>query len=452
MGRIVTPQKGRISGNNDLQDLVTNIIQGQSVLVLGHEHMLKEDKSGGDILRQMAADFFDYKHEIDKNFNSSYSSFNEYYYRGASIKQMKEEIAESLDASNYIFDEDDYSPEVMRLLRKKCFRMVLTTTFDYYAETMLRKIWGDELRVISIFDQRNDINQDETWQTDIRPTLYYVFGRADRNKEYVVVEKDAMMVIKKWLSNPPINLMTYLNNKSILALGTKFDDWLFRFFWFALHRNIDSLSNGQVSISLTPDSEVDQRLKYFLDNERIPYGSMDTIIGNILSDYDNKESEYQRMYGQNTDVFISYSDSSYETVRHLFYSLTEAGFKAWFDKIEMHAGDSHKSVIVDAINKCKVFIPVITNSVREVLSEDISQFHYFRDVEWRTAMSRLALNSVSAPIRVMPFCMEGLTVKDLHFNESQLDFRDFISVKSAGDNRTEANYRKFIVDLKDALR
>lgn len=51
MGRIVTPQKGRVPGNNDLQDLVTKIIQGQSVLVLGHEHMLREDKCGGDLLR-----------------------------------------------------------------------------------------------------------------------------------------------------------------------------------------------------------------------------------------------------------------------------------------------------------------------------------------------------------------------------------------------------------------
>ena len=452
MGRIVTPQNGRNFRNNDLQDLVTKIIQGQSVLVLGHEHMLKEDKCGGNLMRQMAADFFAYKHEIDNNFNSSYSSFNDYYYRGASIKQMKEEIAESLDAANYNFDEDDYSPEVLKLLRKKCFRMVLTTTFDYYAETMMRQIWGNELRVISIFDQRNDINQDEAWQTDIRPTLYYVFGRADKNKDYTVVEKDAMTVIKKWLSNPPLNLMTYLGNKSILALGTKFDDWLFRFFWFALHRNTDSLNNGQVSISLAPDSEVDQRLKCFLDNERIPYCSMDSVISNILADYDKKESEYQRIYGQNTDIFISYADSSYETVRHLFYSLSNAGFKVWFDKVEMHVGDSHKATIIDAINKCKVFIPVITNPVREIICEDAKNFHYFRDVEWRAAMSRMALNNASAPLKILPFCMEGLTMKDLRFDDSQSDFRDFISVKSAGDNRTEANYKKFIVDLKEALK
>ena len=452
MGRIVTPQKGRNSGNNDLQDLVSKIVQGRSVLVLGHEHMLKEDKCGGNLLRQMAADFFAYKHEIDNDFNSSYASFNDYYYRGASIKKMKEEIAESLDTANYNFDEDDYSPEVLKLLRKKCFRMVMTTTFDFYAETMMRQIWGDELRVISIFDQRNDINQDETWQTDIRPTLYYVFGRADKNKEYTVVEKDAMTVIKKWLSNPPLNLMAYLSNKSILALGTKFDDWLFRFFWFALHRNTDNLNNGQVSISLAPESEVDQRLKNFLDNERIPYSSMDSIISNILSDYDLKEAEYQRLYGQSTDIFISYSDSSYETVRHLFYSLSNVGFKVWFDKTEMRVGDAHKAKIIDAINKCKVFIPVITNPVREIVGEDTPGFHYFRDVEWQAAMSRQALDNVSSPLKVMPFCMEGLTLKDLCFSENQSEYRNFICVKSAGDNRTEANYKKFIVDLKEALK
>lgn len=452
MGRISTPKKGRTPVSNDLQNLVTKIVQGQAVLILGHEHILIDDKCGGNLMDQMATDFFAYKHDIDNNFNSSYASFNDYYYKGASLKQMKLEIAESLDGNNYSFCAEDYSPEVLKLLQKKCFRMVLTTTFDYYAETFMREIWGEKLRVISIFDQSNDIKQEEAWQTDICPTLYYVFGRADKNKDYTVVEKDAMTVIKKWLSNPPTNLMTYMNNKSILALGTKFDDWLFRFFWFALHRDPDKLNDGQVSISLASESEVDQRLKSFLDNEKIPHSSMDSIIQNILADYDTMESEYQKRYGQNTDIFISYADSSYETVRHLFYSLTEAGFKVWFDKTEIHVGDSHKAAIINAINKCKVFIPVITNAVKEVVSEDISQFHYFRDVEWQAALSRMALNSISAPMQVLPLCMDGLTIKDLDFNDSQSEYRDFICKNSAGDNRTEANYKKFISDLKESLK
>lgn len=453
MGRIGRPNTEKTPVNNDLQDLVTKIVQGQAVLILGHEHMLRDEKCGGDLMSQMVTDFFAYKHQIDNNFKSTYHSFNDYYYNGANLEQMKREIAESLDETNYSFSAEDYSPDVLKLLQKKCFHLVLTTTFDYYAETIMREIWGEKLRVISIFDQSNDIKQEEVWQGDIRPTLYYVFGRAEKiKKKFTVIDNDAMTVIKEWLSNPPANLMTYLSNKSILALGTKFDDWLFRFFWFALHRNPDNLNNGQVSISLASESEVDQRLKSFLDNERIPYGSMDTIIQDILSGYDIKESEYQKRHGRNTDIFISYADSSYDTVRHLFYSLTEAGFKVWFDKTEIHAGDSHKTVITNAINKCKVFIPVITNAVKEVISKDDSQFHYFRDVEWQTALSRMALNNTSDPILVMPFCMDGLTIKDLNFSDSQSEYRDFICVKSAGDNRTEANYKNFIADLKKSLK
>ena len=465
MGRIINPSE--VKKSNILDDLITKIIKGEVVLVLGHEHMLKDHLSGGDLIKQMTKDFFDFKHYKDKDFNSCYQSFNDYYYSGADLTVMKQEIAESISEENYSFITDDYSSIVYELLKKKCFRVVLTTTFDYYAESIMRDIWGDQLRVLNIYDDKNDFGDEESWKTDIKPTLYYVFGRAEKGKDYTVVERDAMNVIQKWLGDSaPKQFCKYINNKSLLALGTKFDDWLFRFFWYAMHRDIKRLNEGQVAISLQKESEVELRLSNFLENEKIPNSSIEEIVKLILDNIDDKELNFRKERGQFTDVFISYTSSSYDTVKHLFYSLQSEGIKVWFDQTDLNAGDAHKQKIINAINKCKVFIPVITTPVKEILAgqididktidEDNPQFHYFRDVEWNTARSRWVMqengDETDGKFKVLPFCMEGLTMKDINIHESQKELVDFMTSASAGDNRTLANYKKFLSSLKAALK
>lgn len=464
MGRIINPSE--IKKITILDDLITKIIKGEVVLILGHEHMLQEHLSGGDLQKQMTRDFFSYKHDKDINFNSIYQSFNDYYYRGADLTVMKQEIAESISKENYSFSKEDYSPVVYELLKKKYFRVVLTTTFDYYAETIMKEIWGDKLRVLNIFDDKNDFGEEESWKTDIQPTLYYVFGRAEKGKDYTVVERDAMNVIQKWLGDSaPKQFCEYISKKSLLALGTKFDDWLFRFFWYAMHRDIKRLNDGQVAISLQKENEVECRLSNFLENEKIPNSSIYEVVNLILRDTDNREIDFRKDNGQYTDVFISYTSSSYDTVKHLFYSLQSEGIRVWFDQSGLNAGDAHKQKIINAINKCKVFIPVITTPIKEILSEQINtdislnechpQFHYFRDVEWNVARARWVLQKVDSGLdnkfKILPFCMEGLTMKDICIHESQKELVDFMTSSSAGDNRTLANYKKFLSSLKAAL-
>lgn len=468
MGRIINPSEIK-KQPTILDDLITKIIKGEVVLILGHEHMLQKHLSEGDLIKQMTMDFFSYKHDKDKNFNCDYKSFNEYYYRGADLTVMKQEIAESISKENYSFSNEDYSPIVYKLLKKKCFKVVLTTTFDYYAETIMREIWGDKLRVLNIFDDKNDFDEEESWKTDIQPTLYYVFGRAEKGKDYTVVERDAMNVIQKWLGEcAPKQFCKYINNKSLLALGTKFDDWLFRFFWYAMQRDIKRLNEGQVAISLQKESEVESKLSNFLENEKIPNSSINELIDVILRDIDKREIEFRKENGKYTDVFISYTSSSYDTVKHLFYSLQNEGIKVWFDQRDLNVGDSHKQEIINAINKCKVFIPVITCPVKEILSEELNvkgsldesnpQFHYFRDVEWSTARSRWVLQNNASDhagnfkIKILPICMDGLAFNDIRFHESQKELLDFITSSSVGDNRTLANYKKYLSNLKAALK
>ena len=269
-----------------------------------------------------------------------------------------------------------------------------------------------------------------------------------------------MNVIQKWLGGlAPKNFCEYIKNKSILALGTKFDDWLFRFFWFAMQRDITRLNQGQVAISLQKNSEVEAKLSSFLENENIPNSSIEDVCNLILNTIDYRTEQYQQENGRGIDIFISYSSDSYETVKHLFYALKDHGFNVWFDSTQLNAGDKHKTVITNAINNCKVFIPVITHPVKDILampiSDSESSFRYFRDVEWSTANSRWVLQNSSnsdGNFKILPFCMEGITMKDVKIHESQKGIMEFMSSSSAGDNRTHANFTKFISSIKNSLR
>lgn len=451
MGRITKPQK--VQKTTIFNDLTSNIVKGKVVLILGHEHILNSDMSDGNLLSEMTATFFEYKKEKDCNFKSTYNSFNDYYYEGgADLAKMKKEIVESISKSHYDFAEADYSPLIIKLLEKKRIRVVLTTTYDYYAETIMRRIWGDELRVLNIYGKDNDFLKEELWRPDVQPTLYYVFGKAERGKDFAVVERDSMIVIHKWMGKTaPENFCSFLKDKSILALGTKFDDWLFRFFWYAMHRDITRLNDGQVAISLQEDNETEARLSSFLKKEGIANSSIEEVIKRILNEIEERENALLPRNEKNADIFISYSSASYDSVRHLYYSLLEEGFNVWFDKSDLKFGERHEQSILNTISKCKIFIPVLTKPVKDILSKDLSETKaYFRDVEWKAAQSRYSMRDNG--FHVVPICMDGLTMKDIWVHESQKKLMEFIQSTSVGDNTTEVNYRRFIENLKELVK
>lgn len=276
MGSLIQPNQINHAGapltNNTFGDLLTEIVKGNVVLVLGHEGILNDTLSrGGNVKDLMYKHFMSYMRTKDSNFNVSYRNFDDYYYHiHPDLAELKDDIVNSLKPDVFNFSsEEDYSPLLFELLKRKYFSLILTTTYDYYIEAMLTKVWGRPPRVISIYDAKNDIEKGEIGQLEMEPTLYYVFGKAEEKKDYVLIENDAIKVTEKWFCDKPDNLLTYLSNKTVLALGTKFDDWLFRFFWFILHRDIRALRRGKVAISLNPkDSETDKKLCQYLDNEK----------------------------------------------------------------------------------------------------------------------------------------------------------------------------------------
>ena len=207
----------------------------------------------------------------------------------------------------------------------------------------------------------------------------------NKDKNYVVTENDSMQVVAKWLgSEAPKNLLSYLREKRILALGCKFDDWLFRFFWYLLKQDLALLKEGEVAISF--DEKEDAKLINYLKRENIKsFGDARIFMCNALENIELVQGQLNNNRHKG-GVFISYCNEDYAVAVNIFSRLTKEGYNVWLDKEQLHPGHEYDDKISNAIAECKVFMPILSTRVKNDLEEDLHR--YYRDVEWKLAQDR----------------------------------------------------------------
>ena len=111
-------------------------------------------------------------------------------------------------------------------------------------------------------------------------------------------------------------------------------------------------------------------------------------------------------------IFISYAREDLATVRTLKNSLEAAGLTVWFDFDRIAAGDSFDNKILDNIQRCSLFLPVLSHNT-EARSEG-----FFRR-EWRYALDREMGFAPGVPF-ILPVAVD---VTD-HFNTLPPRFRE----------------------------
>ena len=97
------PTQLGIRGTNTIKDLLTEIVRGNVVLVLGHEGILQESESlcQGDVKAYMYKSFMEYMQAKDSKFQVSYKNFDDYYYHvHPDLTELKDEIVYSIDPDN----------------------------------------------------------------------------------------------------------------------------------------------------------------------------------------------------------------------------------------------------------------------------------------------------------------------------------------------------------------
>lgn len=432
MPRISRPTdkpSGNITGNLSWETFVSDIIKGKYVLLVGSEVILKGEYGGGDSTQDILASIIeDLKAENLLGSGFSCSSFTELARKtGRSDAKIRTLINNALlgnaqlgIANNYNCDTDAVSKELKELLRTRFFRVVMTTTYDEYLENVMREIWGNELRIMSIYDEGRSFDLDEREQSseefDVRPTLYYICGKVNnKGKKFVATENDAIEVVARWFSkNAPLNFLNNIRPKGIISLGCKFDDWLFRFFWYILRKDVNTIDTSlkdAVAVSFT--SESGKKLNEYLKSKNV-YTEPDarSFIMSILSHKDQCIKDIASANSRLGGVFISYAHEDMPIVSSIVERLKEEGFDVWFDSAKLESGDRYDARICQAIAKCKIFVPILSPQVKQDLCDGHLDRYYIK-TEWALAKQRAHnIDSNTQRMYIMPLAISGYNERE----------------------------------------
>ena len=398
MARIVTDRKAK-KENPGFNNVVDEISRGQYVLLLGSDIILDKNyntEANGDSTKFFLERVLKSKEEAGKSYESV-DTFPELILNNAlNSTDVRRWLLSEIESTE--FELADITPDLIKLLSTRCFRVVLTTVFDSSVEVLMDEVWGrGNYRIMSIFNNRNknfDFERSELLGDeyfDIPPTLYYVFGKADPDEpelKFVLDDNDTIDCISRWLGNEvPAKLLSYIASKKLLVLGCNLKDWCFRFFWYAMrHKSPANLNKGDIAVLLQPEkSEQDQNLYSYLHDTikvRIQTNSREYIhrLAEALDEMviANKALTLSNAGG----IFISYASEDFAIAWNIFSRLKEAGFNVWLDNRKLGVSDEYDKRIENAIKQCKIFIPVFSSVTAADLSTSKERYYM---KEWALA-------------------------------------------------------------------
>ena len=412
------------------QAFVDGVFNDDYILVVGSGVILDRKQfphTGGDINQYIIDEINSDRREQQTNF-SDHKSFTDVY---KGTRQGEEDpifslLTSDVNEGGIEYKLSEISPELTKLLRTRLFKFIVTTTIDHYLETLLRDIWGEELRVVNIEDHRsitdfNTVYDDKYHQ----PTLFYIFGKARRKdgsnpRHFVEIDEDAIKCIEKWMQLDEGNksIVPFLRKKRMLALGCKFDNWYFRFFWYIITRgfgirdrdgNPNTIDN--LAIMFNPDDNSDKNLKDYLTGIDVcihedVWQFMERIYDMLTSTA--QDSPFREMIlskRREGGIFISYKSCDVLAASELFCKLArENNLNVWFDNISLNVGDPYESVIREAISKAKIFIPILSPAIATELEKEGKSINTFYSHEWRWAAE-------NAQLSVFPVAIGGYSLR-----------------------------------------
>lgn len=428
----------------NIKKFIKDVLNDKYALVIGNEIILDTKiEPTGDIHQYMLR-------KVNESSNVQYENYNEI---ALYMDERINPIRQLVESGEIVFDDKSVSPKLMALLETKLFTTILTTTTDGFIEAALRKIFGKELRVVNVYDKETvDGLQDaikgcRKGKRYNQPTLIYMFGKMveDWSKDYFRTEADAILLIEKWMrmdveSNN--EMLEFIKSKRLLALGCKYDNWYFRFFWYVLTGTLDGNKKfdgpGEVAFELNSNEQSENKLLSFLNRTNIcVLGKADSFINTIteaLTDESDDSLFRQQVIEcrRKGGVFVSYCSKDTLAACRLFFQLCEKKYNVWLDNARLYGGDKYEEEISDAIGSAKVFVAVLSPNVADDLKKGDVEHYYNK--EWRMAQQ-------FKDKTIIPLAINGYDLRSSY----HCGFESIVGQQPSGINNDE----KIEIDLMD---
>jgi hypothetical protein len=302
------------------------------------------------------------------------------------------EIGPSIKAIYRQIDgEKFYTRPLEKLAGITDFKFFVSTTVDDLLEKAIRNVRRYSDSQLNVIDYSLQAKSPAANESEV--TVFNLLGNLDDLMHSALDEEEVLeyffsIAWREFENHPQANyFLEHVRGKIFLFIGCDFPDWLMRFVIRILsNRRIkDKTFKDYIVCNVCETNAGRRKLRDFLDRCEKDFIIIDDGgPNNVEAFVDVLYSKWkERKKGEKCTrcegiIFLSYYHRDESEAADLKNKLEEQGVEVWFDKEDLHAGE-HKKRIWDAIDKCKIFIPVISGKCLEATES------YARQYEWPTA-------------------------------------------------------------------
>ena len=385
--------------------LLRRIEDGLVVPVLGQQMLTSGDNDS--TLQAKIADYLLKLYDIEPD-TISLTPFNELNDAVAQIKKeqtfdMQDLYADVHDAVKLMTTgQNAVIPEPIRQISEiSAFQLLITLTpDDQLARSLRERCTVNEIIYSPYLPTSEGADLPSDWQSRHGEVqLLYMFGKSRAAPMFAIHDEDLLEYVHNIISrgsHVPVRFLDELQQRSLLLIGCNFPEWLNRFF-LRLTKQGRLQDIQRKREWLIEDHVQDKTLIYFLEN----YSTGTKIVSDISpaafiaelhqrwlarnGNGDQTQSSQIEQIPRGALFFISYSrgtDSASAT--KLIEWLQSQGVSSneiWFDKQSIEPGNDLRMRILEGIQTCRYFIPLIS------MPADALDEKYFRR-EWHEAIDR----------------------------------------------------------------
>lgn len=310
-------------------------------------------------------------------------------------------------------------PEPLRKLASiQPFSLFVSTTFDSLLAQAInaeRFDGVDYTRVIAYSPRDTHDLPGDVDELD-RPVVFQLLGRVSPMQDYVVTEEDALEFVHSLQSSAhPVNLFSALDERPLLFIGCSFPSWVVRFFIRAVRRNRLLLARGKTDFVVDGHGREDPALLAFLRNFKTRTEFFHHADAIAFVDELHRRWHARRDGGQAAAdtaapvelptlhpgaVFLSYASDDRPAAQAIRDALEAGGIDVWFDRDRLMTGDAFESKIRRHIERCSLFIPVLSRST-------VTPERRFFRLEWDHAQ-RVAITAPETSRFILPVVIDDL--------------------------------------------
>ena len=298
------------------------------------------------------------------------------------------------------------------------FKLFVTTTFDPLLEQAVNEArFGGRpgARVISYMPSSNGketVDLDSPLAKMAEPVVFHLFGRLSALPRYAVTEEDTLEIVHS-LQSPSLRpnlLIDELRQGQLLLLGSRFSDWLARFFLRVANRDrlwpVRGKSVFVADDRMRAEPALVTFLEHFSAQTHLFPGTAPELVAGLHKRWRERHPPDASPEVpppppppdlEPGAIFLSYASEDREIVEKLKNDLDREDVPAWFDRDRLEAGDAFAAKIQESIKRCTLFVPILS---RHTLTPERRFFREEWDCAEKEAVRALPNQAFIVPVVV----------------------------------------------------